>query len=140
MDDELWAKDQPDDLLDVQPARRRQHTTWRKEKTARLTKTWAKIPHDQGLQLAKQARSPLLAVLLALEAAVHEEHSNQVKLTNGLLGQYAITPQSKTRGLRQLAAAKVISIKRGGSKQAPVVTHHWYTKDGELRKRRRAET
>jgi hypothetical protein len=56
-----------------------------------------------------------------------------VKLTNGLLKQYGIAPQSKTRGLRQLAAAGVIMIE-GEGKEAPTVTHLWYTKRGELRK------
>jgi hypothetical protein len=107
-----------------------------RQKAAKLTKTWAQIPHHQGLQLAKRIRNPALAVLLILEAAAHEAGSNRVKLTNKLLKPYKITHQSKTRGLRQLAAAGVISVewgRAGGKKTAPIVTHHWYTEDGTPR-------
>jgi hypothetical protein len=99
---------------------------------AKLTDTWAQIPHHRGLQLAKQVGDPVLAVLLALEAAIHEARSNQVELTNRLLGTYRIGRQSKGLGLRQLAAAGIVSIEWRGRK-APMVTHHWYTSRGALR-------
>lgn len=95
--------------------------------------TWAKIPHDRGLQLAEQAKDPMLAVLLVLEHAIHRAGSNQVRLTNHLLRQYKIPRQSKARNLRRLAAAGVITVEQHG-KEAPVVTHHWYTKRGKLRR------
>jgi hypothetical protein len=66
-----------------------------RRKVAKLTKSWAQIPHERGLKIAKQAGNPILAVLLALEAAIHEARSNRVKLTNDLLEQYEITPSPK---------------------------------------------
>jgi hypothetical protein len=104
----------------------------KRRKAAKLAETWAKIPHGRGLKLAKQAGNPVLAVLLILEAAIHDAHSNQVKLTNSLLRLYKIGRQSKTRGLRQLTAAGVISVE-GRGREAPVITHHWYTKKGKLK-------
>lgn len=101
-------------------------------KVAKVTKTWAPIPHHRGLELAKHAGIPALAVLLALEIAIHEAHSNRVKLTNDLLDRYGITRQSKARGLRQIAAAGTISVEWDGQ-EAPTVTHHWYTEDGKLK-------
>ena len=79
----------------------------------------------------------MLAVLLALEQRIHEAHANgihtnQVKLTNNLLKHYNFTRQAKIRGLRQLEAAGVITIKQRGQ-EAPVVTHLWYTKTGRLK-------
>jgi hypothetical protein len=106
------------------PARRRKRT--------RIKETWAKIPHHRGLKLAKQAKNSVLAVLLALESAVHEAHCNQVKLTNDQLNPYKISRQAKIRGLRQLITAEVVSVEWNGL-GAPVVTHHWYTKQGKLR-------
>jgi hypothetical protein len=105
-------------------------------KVVKLTETWAKIPHHQGLKLAKQVGDSILAVLLILEAAIHNAHSNQVELTNGLLKQYKISRQAKTRGLRQLAAAGAISVVWRGHR-APIVIHHWYTERGKLKKCRR---
>jgi hypothetical protein len=105
----------------------------KRRKAAKLGETWAKIPHHQGLELAKRTGNSVLAVLLILEAAVHDAHGNQVELTNGLLKLYKIQRQAKNRGLRQLAAAEVVSVEWRGRK-APVVTHHWYTKRGELRR------
>lgn len=107
-----------------------QPKVWSRE--AKLVGTWAQIPHDRGLKLAKRVRDPVLAVLLALEHAIHTTHSNQVDLTNNLLGRYGITRQSKNRGLRQLAAAGVITVE-WREKSAPAVTHHWYTKGGRLK-------
>jgi hypothetical protein len=102
-----------------------------RRKVAKLTETWAQIPHGRGLKLAKQTKCPVLAVLLALEAAVHKARSNQVEFTNDLLSLYKIGRQVKARGLRQLAAAGVISVEWRGLK-APLVTHHWYTEGGKL--------
>jgi hypothetical protein len=103
-----------------------------RQKVAKITKTWAQIPHHRGLDLAKRIGIPALAVLLALEVAVHKAHCNRVKLTNDLLDQYGVTRQSKARGLRQIAAAGVISVEWDGQ-AAPTVTHHWYTEDGKLK-------
>ena len=105
-----------------------------RRKAAKLPDTWARIPHGRGLMLAKQAKCPILAVLLALEVAVHKARSNQVVLTNDLLKLYGITRQAKLRGLRQLAASGVISID-WRNQAAPRVTHHWYDLDGKLRQR-----
>ena len=128
--DSLWI-DGPDDIANAPGPRRRRRSSAK----VKLTGTWAKFPHDRGLKLAKQAKSPVLAVLLALEHIIHEAGSNRVKLTNHLLKPYGITSQSKGRGLFQLAAAGVITVERCGQREAPVVTHHWYTKRGGLRVR-----
>lgn len=134
MSEELWTEDQPDDIMNAptpkQIQRRHRRSTSVKEK---LAKTWARIPHDRGLNLAKHSGNPALAVLLALDYAIYAAHSNRVKLTNGLLEQYRITPQSKMRGLRQLAAAGVITVEPHGQGEAPAVTHHWYNKHGRLK-------
>ena len=126
--DNLWT-DGPDDIANAPAPRRRQKP--RRE----LDGTYAKIPHDRGLKLAKLIGNPALAVLLALEHVIHKTSSNRVKLTNGLLERYGISPQSKARGLRQLTAAEVISVGKCGRGQygAPTVTHHWYTRHGKLK-------
>jgi hypothetical protein len=108
-------------------------TTPVRRKLANITKSWAPIPHHQGLELAKRIGVPALAVLLALQHAIHAAKSNRVKLTNDLLRRYGITRQAKNRGLRQLVAAEVISVEWNGQRAAPLVTHHWYTEDGNFK-------
>jgi hypothetical protein len=103
-----------------------------RRKLAKITETWAKIPHHRGLKLTKKTGDSMLAVLLALEVAVHDAHSNQVEFTNGLLKQYRIPRQAKIRGLRKLANAGVITVEWRGL-MAPLVTHHWYTTEGKLK-------
>jgi hypothetical protein len=105
----------------------------RQRKGARLKATWAQIPHHRGIKLAKRSKSPALAVLLVLEHLIHGAKGNRVKLTNDLFKQYGIARQSKRWGLTQLADAGVITIEQAG-KEAPIVTHLWYTKGGELRR------
>jgi hypothetical protein len=98
---------------------------------SRLKKTWAKIPHERGIELAKRTCNSLLAVLLALQHICHWKKSNRVTFTNDLLGQYGISSQSKLRGLRQLERAGVVEVEwKDGA--APVVTHLWYNDRGEL--------
>ena len=106
----------------------------RRRKPVQDGETWAKIPHNRGLKLAKQTKNSVLAVLLALESAVYDARCNQVKLTNHQLNTYKISRQAKIKGLRQLIAAEVVSVEWNGL-EAPVVTHHWYTKQGKLRVR-----
>jgi hypothetical protein len=131
MGDDLWI-DGPDDIANAPDLKRQ------RKRRRELDGTYAKIPHDRGLKLAKQAGSPVLAVLLALEHAIHKTRNNRVRLTNGLLERYGISRQSKVRGLRQLTTAEVISVERGrGRYGAPAVTHHWYTRHGKLKGVRR---
>jgi len=89
---------------------------------------WVKIPLERGLRLAKQTGNPVLAVLLVLDRAIFENGGrNPVVLTNALLRQYGISHQSKTRGLRRLEAAGVVSVEwNRDRKVAPIVTHRWY--------------
>jgi hypothetical protein len=100
-----------------------------------ITETWAQVPHHRGLQLAKHTGNAVLAVLLALEIVIHKAKSNRVKLSNSVLLQYGISHQSKWRGLRLLEQTGAISIeKECSTRQAPVVTHHWYTAHGALKR------
>jgi hypothetical protein len=133
MSEELWDEYQPDDILNApapkQTRKLHHRSTSVKEK---LAKTFAKIPHDRGLDFAKRSGNSALAVLLALDYVIFDEHSNRVKLTNNILKQYGITHQSKIRGLRQLAEAGVITVEWCGQGEAPFVTHHWYNEYGQL--------
>jgi hypothetical protein len=129
MSNDLWI-DGPDDIANAKMPKRRRK--WRAMVRESLTRTYTRIPHDGGLKLAKQAGNALLAVLLALDRAIYEAKGNPVKLTNDLLGRYGISAQSKTRGLRQLAAAGIISF-GGQPREAPMVTHHWYTPRGKFK-------
>lgn len=133
MSNDLWIEG-PDDIANAPTLKRRRRRSGSATEEEKFTKTWAQIPHDKGLKLAKQIGNPALAVLLVLEHVVHGARSNRVKLTNGLLERYGITPQSKTRGLRQLASGGVISIRKYGKGEAPVVTHHWYNNRGKFKK------
>ena len=97
----------------------------------RFDRTWAKVPHQRGIELAKRIGNPALAVLLVLEHLIHRARCNRVKVTNHLLRKFGISHQSKNRGLRQLRAAGVVTFD-DNAKAAPVVTHLWYTEDGKL--------
>jgi hypothetical protein len=129
---DLWIEG-PDDIGNMPLPKRRPKSRRAPATVVKLNGTYARIPHDRGLKLAKRIGNPALAVLLALEHVIHQEHTNRVKLTNGLLERYGISRQSKSRGLSQLGAAGVISVVKRGRFEAPIVTHHWYTRQGKLR-------
>jgi hypothetical protein len=92
--------------------------------TEKRKRSWAKIPHHQGIEIAKRAKSPVLAVLLALDHAVFKSGHNPTSLTNEMLAQYGIQRRSKTRALRQLEGWGVVAVAWKG-KEAPMVRHNW---------------
>jgi hypothetical protein len=93
--------------------------------SAKRVRSWAKIPHDEGIELARRLRCPALAVLLALDRAIFTTKRNPTKLTNNLLRRYGVTRQAKARALGQLQDAGVVVVERRG-KGAPMVMHRWH--------------
>jgi hypothetical protein len=91
-------------------------------------RSWAQIPHHQGIALAKRLRSSQAwAVLLALDYAIFKAKSNPTRLTNKLLTSFGITRERKRIALRRLEAEGVVSVK-WDNKRAPMVTSHWHKK------------
>ena len=136
-EEDLWI-DGPDDIANAPMPKRRGARSKGRNSNAKSAGTYTMIPHDRGLKLAKCTGDSVLAVLIALECAIYEAkrnraaRCNRVALTNHLLKRYRITHQAKNRGLRRLTATGVITVE-WSNKSAPMVTHHWYTKGGELK-------
>jgi hypothetical protein len=103
----------------------------KRRRRARLEKTWAPVPHERGIELAKRVGEPAFAVFLVLQHVCFYEKSRRVKLTNDLLQQFGITSQSKTRGLRKLERAGVVHVE-WRNKASPMVTHLWFDDEGKL--------
>src|SRR5262249_50659713 len=95
---------------------------------ARLTGSFARIPHDKGLMLCRlKIGWAAWAVLIELDRLVLKAHGqNPVRLWSSKLRAAGVADQTRARALRQLRRAGVIEIEQRGKGLSPWVTHLWY--------------
>jgi hypothetical protein len=95
---------------------------------ARTTETFARIPHDKALALYQHRLSSSAWVLLIeLDRLILKRRGqNPVRFTSTKLRSIGVKDQTRTRALRQLAAAGVVRVTSRGPGLAPWVTHLWY--------------
>ena len=92
----------------------------------KATLTFARIPYEQGMQLAgRQPRNVLLAVLLELDRQVFANYGkNPVALATATLRKHGFDHKGKCRALGQLQAAGMVSVAWRG-RRSPLVTVRW---------------
>jgi hypothetical protein len=93
---------------------------------AKSAETFARIPYEQGMQLAgRRPRNVLLAVLLELDHQVFVNHGkNPVALGTAALRKHGFDHKGKCRALAQLQAARMVSVVWRG-RRSPLVTVLW---------------
>ena len=98
------------------------------ERRARTTETFARIPHDKALALHKhRLSSAAWVVLIELDRLILKRRGqNPVRFASTRLRGIGLKDHTRTRALRQLAAAGVVRITNRGPGLAPWVTHLWY--------------
>jgi hypothetical protein len=93
---------------------------------ARTTETFARIPHQRGLQLYGHIGGAAWVVLIELDRLIFKAGGrNPIRLTNQNLQAIGMSRSTKVKALRQLQNAGVITIKLQG-REAVIVTHLWY--------------
>jgi hypothetical protein len=93
--------------------------------TQKRRRSWAKVYHRPGIELALKAKSKWTwVVLLALDHAIFEAKTNPVRFTNSLLKEYGVARETKWRVLRELEAAGVVRVTRDG-RRAPWAELLW---------------
>lgn len=95
---------------------------------ARSTETFARIPHDKAIKLYRQGiSSAAWLLLIELDRAILKSRGrNPVLLWSPRLRAAGLTNQTRTRALRQLERAGVVSVTQRGKGLAPWVTHLWF--------------
>jgi hypothetical protein len=95
---------------------------------ARTSATFARIPHDQALELYRRGiSSAAWAVLIELDRIILKSGGrNPVLLWSSRLRAVGITHSRRRHALRQLEVAGVISVTRRRSGLGLLVTHHWF--------------
>ena len=98
------------------------------ERRARTTETFARIPHDKALALHKhRLSSAAWVVLIELDRLILKRRGqNPVRFASTRLRGIGLKDHTRTRALRQLAAAGVVRVTNRGPGLAPWVTHLWY--------------
>lgn len=98
------------------------------QRRARSEQTFARIPHDRALELHRyKISSAAWMVLIELDRIILKARgSNPVKFWSPRLRSIGLIRGNRSRALRQLEAAGVISVEYRGHGLAPWVTHHWY--------------
>jgi hypothetical protein len=119
----------PSDVFNDLDALRREQSNPAVRRRPRLKETFTLIPHNCAQALARRRiGGPAWVILIELDRLILKERGrNPVRLTNHRLKDAGITGNVKTRALRQLEAAEVISIvSKGGGGHSPLILHRWH--------------
>jgi DNA-binding transcriptional ArsR family regulator len=101
----------------IAPARR---------KRARTKETFARIPHESGMKLYGRIDGAAWIILLELDRLIYKSYGqNPVRLTNQNLAAVGMPRNTKSKALRQLEDAGVITVVQDGQ-AAALVTHLWH--------------
>jgi hypothetical protein len=93
---------------------------------ARVTETFARLPHKRGMELYEHIGGAAWVILLELDRLIFKSFGrNPVRLANHNLEAVGISRNAKSKALRQLQDAGVIKVDQQG-REAAVVTHLWH--------------
>jgi hypothetical protein len=92
---------------------------------ARLNETFARIPHDRAIELARHnIGGRAWIILIELDRLILKNRGrNPIRLPTWKL---KMRRDVKRRALKQLEAAGVIKIGRPETGKAPLITHLWF--------------
>jgi hypothetical protein len=125
----VGAAGAPEDIFDDLVALR-QGSISNSDRRTRIKETFARIPHDRGLELYRRIGSAAWVILIELDRLILKGRGrNPVRLTNQNLRAIGLTQGNKARALKQLEKAGVVTVERnsqGGRGKAPLVTHRWF--------------
>jgi hypothetical protein len=114
----------PTDVFDDLTALRQEQQAPGTRRRARLTETFARIPHDRALALYRQIGGPAWVLLFELDRLILKGRGrNPVTLSSARMNAAGLGRHSRKRALRQLEAVGVIRVERRGKGQCPWVTH-----------------
>jgi hypothetical protein len=118
----VGSTDPADVFNDLKSLQTEQQTPARRKRSA---ETFARIPHDRGLELYKHRLSAAAyTVLIELDRLILKAGGrNPVKFSSRRLRALGLKEQYRSRALRHLAAVGVISITHRGHGLSPWVTH-----------------
>jgi hypothetical protein len=95
-------------------------------KRVRAKETFARIPHELGMKLYGRIDGAAWIILLELDRLIFKSYGqNPVHLTNQNLAVVGMPRNTKSKALRQLQDAGVITVVQDGQ-AAALVTHLWH--------------
>jgi hypothetical protein len=126
----IVGSEDPVDVFDDLDALRQAQTAPQTapQRRAQLRETFARIPHDRAIELARHnIGGPAWLILIELDRLILKSRGkNPIRLTNRNLRAAKVTNHTKTRALRQLEAAGVIRVVEQNRGQSPLVIHLWF--------------
>jgi hypothetical protein len=133
----LVSSHDPADIFDDLDALRRAQPApagpaFQEQRRPRMAETFARIPHDRGLELYRhKITGAAWAVLIELDRLVLKARGkNPVRFWSSRLRSIGLSHRTRTQALRQLETAGVITVERRGRGLSPWVTHLWYRQQG----------
>jgi len=107
----------------LRPSKRRRRA---RRKRAPAKETFARIPHDRGMGLYGKINGAAWIILLELDRLIFKAYGrNPVRLANSNLEAVGMSRNAKSKALRQLQRAGVITVVQQG-REAALITHHWH--------------
>ena len=123
----LLVRTNPSDVFDDLSALRQEQRTPTPQRRARLTETFARIPHDRALQLYRHIGGPAWVLLVELDRLILAV-GVVIRSSSPARGLRAagLTRHARWRGLQQLEEAGVVRVERRGKGRSPWVLHLWF--------------
>jgi hypothetical protein len=131
----IIRSEDPVDIFDDLDALRQAQTapqTIAPQRRVRLKETFARIPHDRAVELARHdIGGPAWLILIELDRLILKSRGkNPIRLTNRNLKAAKVTNHTKARALRQLEAAGVIRVVARQRGKSPLIIHYWFPLQG----------
>jgi hypothetical protein len=97
-----------------------------RRKRAPAKETFARIPHKRGMELYEHIGGAAWVILLELDRLIFKSFGrNPIRLANHNLDAVGVSRNAKSKALRQLQDAGVITVDQQG-REAAMVTHLWH--------------
>jgi len=125
------AGDDPAQIFDdLERLRREQGEQPMSVRRGHSHETFARIPHDKALALPRISHAAWLTLIELDRIILKSGGQNPIKLWSTRLRAIGICDRTRSRALRELEAASVISIAYRGNGLCPLVTHLWFERQG----------
>jgi hypothetical protein len=98
------------------------------KKRLRMDETFACVPYEKAMALGRyDLGAAAWLILIELDRLILVSGGyNPVRLPSRRLQEIGgVSPMRKSRGLRQLEEAKVVTVERG-NRRSPLITSHWF--------------
>lgn len=116
----------PEQITELAPFQKKSKPKPRLPRSRRQAGTlFVQLPYERALTAAGRLGHAPMAVLIEIGYLAFKAHGKPVPVANGTLAAVGIDHEAKTRALRQLEKAGVVTVIWRGNGRSPLVSLRW---------------